>query len=314
MSIGSTSIPVDPLVVFSPAKLNLFLAVTSRRTDGFHDLVSVVAPLDHGDTITIHPDETGRFELRWDEPALPADGSNLILRAVRAFVERTGWAGGAKIEVRKRIPLGAGLGGGSSNAAATLKALNAWAGAPLDTPSLLDLAAGLGSDCPLFLHGGAVVMRGRGERVEPLPAPAAARLAGRRVLVFKPPFGVGTAWAYRRLVEATGCPSPARAGGEASMPAVEAEARVEAWVRDPAAPAEHLLFNSLEGPVFEKYLALPTLLDRLRQDHGWTARMSGSGSASYGFLAEGQPVERLIAVIREAWGDTSWVHPCRIAA
>lgn len=301
---------VKPMVVFSPAKLNLFLAVTGRRPDGFHDLLSVAVPLDFGDVLTIHPDDNGRFELRSDQAAVPVDDGNLVLRAARSFAERTGWKGGALIELGKRIPISAGLGGGSSNAAAVLRELNALAGEPLDPAGLHELAASLGSDCPLFLTGGAVVMRGRGERLEPLPASAAARLAGRRVLVFKPAFGVETAWAYGRLAEQAGRHDPLGGGGY--VPPAEAEARLGEWVRDAAAPAERLLFNSLEQPVFGKHLALPTLLERLRRDQGWEARMSGSGSACYGLLSDHQDVKRLTGTIRECWGDTTWAAACRI--
>src|SRR4051812_34639816 len=115
--------PVNPLVVSSPAKLNLFLAITGRRPDGFHDLVSVAAPVEFGDTLTVEQ-RTAGFSLECDDPGLEVDETNLVLRAARAFAAAAGWTGGAHFTLAKRIPMGAGLGGGSSNAVAVLQALN----------------------------------------------------------------------------------------------------------------------------------------------------------------------------------------------
>src|SRR6478736_4161009 len=179
------------VAVFSPAKLNLFLAVTGRRADGFHDLVSVVAPLTFSDELVAEAAdgrrEMGdrRFSLSCDHPDVPVDGSNLVLQAAEAFAVATGWKGAAHFKLTKRIPMGAGLGGGSSNAAAALRALNRLTGGLLDEAQLAAVAATLGSDCVLFLRDAPVVMRGRGERVDLLPAPASARLRRRLVLLFK---------------------------------------------------------------------------------------------------------------------------------
>ena len=166
---------MNPAAAFSPAKLNLFLAVTQRRADGFHDLVSMAAPLAWGDELMTAPADG--FALECDDPAVPADETNLVLKAARAFREATGWRGGAKFRLTKRVPPWAGLGGGSSNGVTALRALNGLAGNPLGADALASLAVQLGSDCALFLQNGPVVMRGRGERLEPLPAAAADRRA-----------------------------------------------------------------------------------------------------------------------------------------
>ena len=210
-------------VVFSPAKINLFLAVTSRRADGYHDLVSVVAPVEFGDTLRIEAGPAGEFGLECDDAAVPAGEENLVLRAAWLFAEKTGWGGGAKFFLEKRVPMGAGLGGGSSNAVAALRGLNSLAGELLGSAELAAMAARVGSDCALFLPGGPVVMRGRGERVEPLSTETAARLRGLRVLIFKPGFSIGTSWAYGQLA----------ADGEKNyLAAAEAEARLAAWLGD----------------------------------------------------------------------------------
>jgi 4-diphosphocytidyl-2-C-methyl-D-erythritol kinase len=289
--------------IFAPAKLNLFLAITGRRADGFHDLVSVAAPVTWGDTLAVEARADGGFSLACDDPAVPRDSTNLVLRAAELFRGATGSAGGAHFVLTKRIPMGAGLGGGSSDGAMALLALNRLAGEPLTPGQLAALAAQLGSDCALFLRGGPVAMRGRGERVEPLPAGAGARLSGRRVLIFKPAFGIATPWAYGRL--AAGAP-------DSYLPAAEAEARLAEWLGEGGAPAEALLFNSMEPVAFAKFVALPALLERLRARFGLAARMSGSGSACFALLKEDTPVNGVADTIREAWGASSVAVEARL--
>lgn len=290
----------DTVELLAPAKVNLLLAITGRRPDGFHDLVSVAAPLEFGDTLRV--ERADGFGLGCDDAAVPAGEDNLILRAARLFAEATGWSGGARFQLTKRIPLGAGLGGGSSDAVAALRALNGLAGEPIDRAGLAALAARLGSDCPLFLESGPVVMRGRGERIEPLPAGAAARLRGRQVLVFHPGFPIATAWAYRRMAER---------GGD-YLPAAAAEARLAAWLAGEA-PAEELLYNNMEAAAFEKHLALPVLLAALRAAGGGAVQMSGSGSACFALPAGAAAADRMAAQVRGAWGDGAWVVASRLA-
>ena len=293
--------------VFSPAKINLFLAVTGRRADGFHDLVSVAAPLDFGDELKAEDGGRrtgggGGFSLECDQPDVPVDGSNLVLKAAEAFAAATGWKHSVRFSLKKSIPMGAGLGGGSSNAVAALQAMNRLAGGLLAEEKLAQLAATLGSDCVLFLKNAPVVMRGRGERVESLPESAAARLRGRRVLLFKPGFGISTPWAYGRMV----------ARGGDYLPAAKAEARLAAWLGG-SAPAEQILFNNMEPAAFEKYLALPLLLERLRKEFGVATAMSGSGSACFAVLRDDTVTAPLVARIRECWGPAAFVQAAKIA-
>jgi len=295
---------MSAISVFAPAKLNLLLAVTGRRADGFHDLVSVAAPLDFGDTLRAEPAKG--ITLECDDPAVPCDETNLVLKAASAFAKATAdrrALAGASFFLEKRIPVGAGLGGGSSDAVAALRALNSLAGGPLGAAQLVELAAKLGSDCALFLHDGPVVMRGRGERVEPLPAGAAQRLRGRRVLIFKPEFSIATPWAYAQMA----------ANPATYLPAVEAEARLVAWLGDARAPAEALLFNNMERAAFAKFVALPALLDELREKFGLAPRMSGSGSACFALLPEDAPVPAITAAVRAAWGASAFVREARLA-
>lgn len=293
---------MTPITLQSPAKLNLFLAITGRREDGFHDLVSVAAPVEFGDTLTVEPRMVG-YTLECDEPSLKIDDTNLVLRAAQLFNTVTGWTGGAHFSLKKRIPIGAGLGGGSSNATTALLALNQIAGAPLTMDQLTRLAARLGSDCALFLQGGPVIMRGRGEQVQPLPPQAADRLRRHRVLIFKPPFGISTAWAYGQM--AAGAPAT-------YLPAMEAETRLECWVDHATAPGEELLFNNMETPAFTKYISLPVAMERLRDEFDLSPRMSGSGSACFAFLPDSAAVEPVARRICELWGAGTFVTETRL--
>ncbi|MGH7995689.1 MAG: 4-(cytidine 5'-diphospho)-2-C-methyl-D-erythritol kinase [Opitutaceae bacterium] len=281
----------------APAKINLLLAITGRREDGYHELVSLVAPLVSGDRLSADAADKGRISLECDDPAMPVDAGNLVIKAAEAFRQATGWAEGVRFHLSKAVPVGAGLGGGSSDAAAALRLLNARLPVPLPRPKLAAIAASVGSDCPLFLEDGPVVMRGRGERIEALASSARARLSGRRLVLFKPGFAVSTAWAYRRLAELG-----------AYEPAAEAERRLSAWLADGTAAAERLLFNNLELPVFAKFPALPLVLGRLRERFGLEPRMSGSGSACFAFLppAGGPSPGEIEAVVKEAWGAGAW--------
>jgi 4-diphosphocytidyl-2-C-methyl-D-erythritol kinase len=293
--------------VFAPAKLNLFLAITGKRADGFHDLVSVVTPLAMGDWLTLESrTEAKKDTLECAMPDVPVDASNLVLKAAAAYRKRAGAEGPPAVHfiLEKETPAGAGLGGGSSDAAAALRGLNELAKQPMDGEALRACAAEVGSDVPLFLESGPVVMRGRGEWVVAMGEKAAGVLRGREVVVFKPTFGVTTAWAYKRLKER---------GAEWYVPAEKAERQLAAWL---AAPSWETLplENNLERPVFEKYAALPVLLEELRERFGVRCRMSGSGSACFALLEAGSPREEMEKTIREAWGAESFVKFTRLGA
>lgn len=196
MSLGATG---RSLEVRTPAKLNLFLEILGRRPDGYHDLESLMVSVDLFDRLTFTDDPSGRIGLRVDDPTLPDGPANLVVRAAERLKAATGCTRGVRIDLFKAIPAGAGLAGGSSDAAATLDALDRlW---DLATPPDLldDLAAGLGSDVTFFRHGPAAVCRGRGERVEPRRLPGPLHL----VLVC-PPVAVSTAEVYRRLTPPSG--------------------------------------------------------------------------------------------------------------
>jgi 4-diphosphocytidyl-2-C-methyl-D-erythritol kinase len=163
----------EMLICRSAAKVNLTLDVLSRRPDGYHELSSIVHTVGLWDTLCFQQTESGTFELRCNRPELETE-DNLCLKAARLWLQATGEAGhvnwnGTRITLKKNIPSGAGLGGGSGNAAATLLALTRLYGAALDEPTLHRLASTLGADVPLFLRGGCVLMEGVGETLSHLP-------------------------------------------------------------------------------------------------------------------------------------------------
>ena len=288
------------LVSAAHAKLNLSLAITGRRADGFHELISLVAPIALADTLTL---DVGRpLGLTCDDASLSVDGSNLVLKAAAAYVKRRPSAPIGHFHLTKKVPHGAGLGGGSSDAAAALRLLDQASGDPLGLKVLETLAAEVGSDCPFFVRGQAAVMRGRGERLEILPLAARAALAGRKVVLVKPPFGVPTPEAYALL---------AKAGKY--RPAAQAEAELAAWIAQPAADPS-VLGNDLAAPVFAKYLALSVGLESFRRATGVNWQMTGSGSACFAFVSDGFDHARLRADVRRAWGPGAWVEETVISA
>ena len=177
----------------APAKINLSFEIKARRPDGFHEIETLMAPLSLADQIHLETDRTFEgVQFSCDDPSLPDDENNLVVRAARNFQRKTGSRVGLKITLQKNIPHGAGLGGGSSDAATTLLGLNKLLGAELAQSELVKLAAEIGSDVPFFLFGSAAICEGRGEFVKPSPLTRHFT-----ILLLKPDFGVPTPWAYK---------------------------------------------------------------------------------------------------------------------
>ena len=296
MPIETNSSPIE-LTLPSPAKVNLMLSVHGRRADGFHALTSLVVALKFGDTLTIRRGGSADV-LRCSDPMVPLGLENLVLKAAAVFRARLGRAEHFEFDLDKRIPMGAGLGGGSGNAAVALCGMNQLSGEPFSNQVLCELAAQLGSDCPFFIEGQAAWMRGRGEVIEPLAAEVAEQLNGTRLVLFGPDFGVETASAYNLLsVRVPDCYEPE----------AEAVARIERFIE--SGTLGELLFNSFEDPVGSKYLAISTLLAQLRAA-GVECLMSGSGSCCFALLEKNGPdVGQIEGIVREAWGDeVFWVE------
>ena len=174
----------------SPCKVNLLLNVLGRRADGFHELETVMHPVKVHDQIRFRRGGLG-VQLTCDEPALPTDSTNLVHRAATAFLAAARISDGVRLHLEKKIPMAAGLGGGSSNAATTLLGLNELFGQPLHPPQIHEIAASLGSDIPFFLQTKPALATGRGERLAPLDFFPA--LCGHWFLLLHPGFGIATA-------------------------------------------------------------------------------------------------------------------------
>ena len=185
-----------PLEKNSPCKVNLLLNILGKRPDGFHELETVMQPVNLCDRLTFER-RGGAVELSCSDAALPVDSRNLVHRAATGFLQAAKISDGVRIHLEKKIPLAAGLGGGSGNAATTLLALNELFGQPLSAAKLGELAASLGSDVPFFLQNKPVLATGRGEKIQPLDFFHALR--GKAFLLIHPGFGISTPWAYQNL-------------------------------------------------------------------------------------------------------------------
>ena len=185
----------DRIRVVAPAKLNLFLEVNARRSDGYHEIETLAVEIDLADFLTLHPGPPGLTTLECDDPSLSCGPDNLIVRAAERLRKDVGIQKGVSIQLEKRIPMQAGLGGGSSDAAATLAGLNRLWDLGLSDQELATIGAELGSDVPFFFHGPAAICRGRGEIVSPVSLHSQFHF----VLV-SPGMGVSTPQVYRSLV------------------------------------------------------------------------------------------------------------------
>src|SRR6202521_4124506 len=180
--------------LYAPAKINLSFEIKGRRGDGFHEIATLMAPISLSDRLTIERGKTtGGIQFSCDDASLSNGEENLVVQAARLFLKATKIGAGVEIALEKKIPHGAGLGGGSSDAATTLLGLNELFETRLERKAFIDLAAQLGSDVPFFILGSPALCRGRGEIVEPARLPARFNL-----LLVKPGFGVPTPWAYQR--------------------------------------------------------------------------------------------------------------------
>lgn len=269
----------------APAKINLSLKILGRRPDGFHDLKSLLVPVSVFDELHFECKQEGELEFACSTPGIPLDEGNLVVRAARLFCGTFGILPQLRITLKKEIPHGAGLGGGSSDAATTLLALDALFETQLTRDNLADLGAKLGSDVPFFVYQSAAWISGRGEKVAPV-----GEMTSVPILLVKPPFGVPTPWAYKQWRDSEEIPGVLY--GEQKSTA-------------------GLLCNDLERPVFQKYVLLAELKRwLLEQPEVDAALMSGSGSTMFAVLREkntGYPLGERLA---NEFGTELWVYLC----
>jgi 4-diphosphocytidyl-2-C-methyl-D-erythritol kinase len=248
--------------VRAPAKINLWLRILGRRSDNFHQIETLIAPVSFCDEINIEQHHgRKRIEFHCDHRSVPKGEDNLVVRAAEVFFEKTNVKSRVSIELKKKIPHGAGLGGGSSDAASTLLALNELFETKLPREVLAEIADGIGSDVPFFIFQSAAICKGRGELVSP------TRLREQfPVLLLKPEFCVSTPWAYSRWKDSREIPEVSYAAQEF---------------------AGQTFMNDLERPVFEKFIFLAQMkMWLLRQPEVAAALMSGSGSTVFAVLRD----------------------------
>jgi 4-diphosphocytidyl-2-C-methyl-D-erythritol kinase len=272
--------------LLAPAKINLSFQIKGRRADGFHEIETLMAPISLADRITIErAGDGGEIHFSCDDPSLPAGDDNLVVRAAKLFRQRANITNGITLSLEKKIPHGAGLGGGSSNAASTVLGLNELFEAGLEQRELLELAAQLGSDVPFFVVRSAAVCRGRGEIVTPISLETKLHL-----VLLKPDFGVPTPWAYSKWKDSR------------ELLGVDYSAQEFGRVR---------FVNDLERPVFEKFVLLAHLKQWLRkQPEVAVALMSGSGSTVFAVLCGEAGGEELAARAREQIDAALWTFVC----
>ena len=271
---------LQAMQVFAPAKINLLLKILHRRSDGFHEIETLIVPISLCDELKIDKKEKG-IEFRCQDPSVPQDEDNLVVRAAKSFFAAVKIKPAVSIHLKKKIPHGAGLGGGSSDAAATLLALNRLFETNLSREELAKLGSEIGSDVPFFIFESAARCRGRGELVTPVRLPEQLS-----ILLLKPEFVVGTAWGYSHWQDSREIPGVTYTAQEF---------------------AGETFVNDLERPVFEKFVFLAQLkMWLLRQPEVGAALMSGSGSTVFAVLRPNVDVDFVVRRARAELDSQLW--------
>jgi 4-diphosphocytidyl-2-C-methyl-D-erythritol kinase len=272
--------------VLAPAKINLSLRVLRRREDRFHEIETFIVPISLADELIIERSSAGEgIQFQCDDSSIPCGAENLVMRAANVFFAKTNVSADVRIELKKRIPHGAGLGGGSSDAASALIGLDQLFQTNLPREALAKLGAAIGSDVPFFLFNSAAMCRGRGELV--MPEPFLEKLS---LLLLKPDFGVPASTAYSRWQDSREIPGVSYA---------------------PQELRGYRFFNDLERPVFEKFVFLAEAkMWLLRQPAVKVALMSGSGSTLFAIVDETRESEAIAARAKAELDPKLWSCIC----
>lgn len=268
--------------ILAPAKLNLLLKITRQRTDGYHEVVSIVVPVDLYDRLKISKLEKG-LEVYWRGREQPKGKNNLVNRAAASFFEKTGIRKGATITVMKKIPVASGLGGGSSDAAATLKGLNQLWGNPLSSGDIEELAVPLGADVPFFLLQRPCIARGIGEILQPIKD-----FPLFWYVIVSPNLAVSTAWAYKRVrLKLT------NKDIQGNMKSLE---KAISSIPD-------ILSNDLESVTLGKYPFLCSIKASLIKLGAIGALMTGSGPSLFGLFDSAQKAREAGRTLARQWRE-----------
>lgn len=265
------------LSVRCAAKVNLYLEILGLREDGYHEIETLVHPVSLYDELGFSP-ISGGIELSGDDPSVSWNEENLCFKAARSVFDAVGYKGGVRIGVHKEIPAGSGLGGGSSDAAATLVALNSLFGFSLSESDLVEIGAGLGSDIPFFVVGGPAIGRGRGEILEGVEG-----LKRGWFVIVRPSITISTKWAYQKfnfiLTE----------GGKGHR----LNNLIEGLKEFPERKLDTL--NSFERFISEEFPEIGGILIYLNNNGAVLSSLSGSGSACYGLFSEESQADKISA-------------------
>jgi len=270
----------------SYAKVNLYLEITGRRPDGYHELISLMCGIELSDTLRLQFG-AARTRVACPHPEVPEDGRNLALKAARLFFRETGISAHVLIFIEKNIPPGAGLGGGSSNAAAVLRALNRHYAAPLSMDALKALGGQLGADVPFFIDAQPAIATGIGERLTPWP-----HLTPTPILVIYPQIPLSTARVYQHfnfgLTKNKKIPKKNTFRHPWEIFSKTNEKRTNEKPNEPV----HWLYNDLEAPAIEILPVIAEIKQTLMANNAVGALMSGSGSAVFGLYPDEATAER----------------------
>ena len=274
---SASLLPDTPVTVHAPAKVNLILRILDRRPDGYHNLWSIMHTVALEDAVTMRASSQRGIRLACNVGGLSVDHTNLVWRAASAVLDRAQLSVGVDIELYKRVPMGAGLGGGSSDAAATILGLNQSLQLGWSREKMAEVGQALGSDVAFFLFAPSAIVSGRGESVRPVTIEG-----GRWIVLVKPTFGIETKWAYQELV------ATRAAVRQLSADHGELDRRDRLTWGQVAASVE----NDFEIPVFTKHPQLGEIKRFLLKRGAQFALLSGSGATVFGLFEEESTARR----------------------
>jgi 4-diphosphocytidyl-2-C-methyl-D-erythritol kinase len=275
---------METLHLESPAKVNLNLEILKKREDGYHEIRTLLQKISLHDTLHFSLKKGRRISITTNHPHLPVGKGNLVYQAVQSILERSDYRNGVHINIEKRIPLGAGLGGGSSNAATTLKALNQLLKINLRTKELMEIGLGIGADVPFFFLGGAAIGSGIGERLKKIELPTFWY-----VLIY-PNFEVSTHWAYQNFV----------------LTKVTFHFNIHKFLKNPK-EISSILWNDLEEVVSLKYPQIKVMKEILTSAGALGALMTGSGPTVFGVFIEKEKALNAYKNVKKRVRGKSWL-------
>ncbi len=268
------------------AKVNLTLDVTGKRPDGYHDILTVMRTVNLYDTVTAELKDTPGINLTTDIEWLPTDSKNIAYRAAQKLLDEVGASVGVKLHIQKKIPCGAGMGGGSADGAAVLALVNRLLGCPVSKERLMEIGAGIGADIPFCLMCGTAVATGIGEKLEPITAKGFVP-----VLVVKPEVSVSTPEMYRIIDE---CEIPVRP---------DTDGAIEALRSGDFKKIAGCMCNVMEAPAVRMHPIIGEIREKMLENGALGAMMTGSGSAVFGIFFSNEDADRCSKIFAEEFKD-----------